>query len=100
MAIFLFESATNKCFQILGALRSFVTALLSFAPFRMSPRSADLSVVGGGDFNPSGPIDLGRGGPAAGGGGGGMADDRLGALGCWSCCCEGWGPETWFEITG
>ena len=75
----------------------------------MSPRSADLSVVGGGggDFNPSGPVDLGRGLPAAGGGGGGgTADDRLGALGCCCCCCEdwgpgaAWGPEAVFEDTG
>ena len=73
----------------------------------MSPRSADLSVVGGGggDFNPSGPVDLGRGLPAAGGGRGrGTADDCLGALGC--CCCEdwgpgaAWGPEAVFENTG
>ena len=77
----------------------------------MSPRSADLSVVGGGggDFNPSGPVDLGRGLPAAGGGGGGgggTADDRLGALSCCCCCCEDWGPgAAWgpgavFENTG
>lgn len=65
----------------------------------MSPRSADLSVVGGGGgLDPACPVDLERGGPAAwGGGGGGTADARLLAAGC---CWVDWGPGSVLENTG